>query len=482
MRFALRQTSPAAPAARRKASATDVMRRSALALAAVLAVGAAPSQAADLLDVWRAAQQNDLDYAAAASARQAGETRRAQAGSLWLPNVQFNGTAGVATNTTTTNGAQFSAPGLGTNTGVDFNTSINNGTLGRWSLEARQPVISRERLAQSRQLEMAADLADLEWANAQQSLMLTTAQRYFEVVLATEALRVLRQQQEAVNRALIEAKDRHALGDIPVTGTYEATARAEAIRAQIIAAETELQLKQVALSDVTGLKPEAMNLRFPANDAAPGEARALDRWLTEAADRNPLLRMQTKATEVANEEAAKYSLAATPKVDVVAQAGQDRLSGNGDYGSALNNNRGWMVGVQLSLPLYTGGYRSARQEEALHLADKARTDADRTRQKIALQTRAAWMGLTVGAGRIAALSEALRANRSRLDSTRTGVEVGDRTTLDLLNAESDTATAELALMHARIEVLMDRLRLAALSGQLDEPQLQLVNATLTAGR
>ena len=455
-----------------------VMRRPIALVVALLALGAAPVPAADLMDVWRAAQQHDLDYVAAGSARQAGEARRAQAGSLWLPNVQFTGTAGRMTSETTTNGAQFSAPGFGTSDNVNFNTSITNGALGRWAVEARQPLISGERQAQSRQLKLAADMAEIEWENAQQALMLMTAQRYFEVALASEALRVLRQQQDAVERTLVETRDRHTLGDIPVIGTYEAAARAEAIRAQILAAETDLQLKQVALSDVTGLKPEAMQLRFPGNDAAPREVRALDRWLAEAAERNPLLRAQAKQTEVANEEVAKHSLAASPKIDLVAQAGQDRLSGSGDYGSALNNSNSWMVGVQLSVPLYTGGYRSARQEEALHLADKARTDTDRARQKIALQTRAAWMGLTVGSGRIAALAEALRANRARLDATRLGVEVGDRTTLDLLNAENDAAHAELALLHARVDLLMDRLRLAALSGQLDEAQLQAVNATL----
>ena len=190
--------------------------------------------------------------------------------------------------------------------------------------------------------------------------------------------------------------------------------------------------------------------------------------------------MHVTRTEVATEEAAKFSLAASPTIDLVAQGGQDRLSGSGDFGAASNNSSNIMIGVQITVPLYTGGYRSARQEEALHLADKARTDADRTRQQIALQTRAAWLSLTVGAGRIAALAEALKANQARLDATRLGVQVGDRTTLDLLNAENDTANAELVLLQARIGSLMDRLRLAALSGQLDEAQLQSVNATLQA--
>jgi outer membrane protein len=225
-----------------------------------------------------------------------------------------------------------------------------------------------------------------------------------------------------------------------------------------------------------------MTLLFPASGSTPGESRALEQWLTDAADRNLLLRTQVTRTELATEESAKFSIAASPTVDLVAQIGQDRLSGSGDFGPASINSNSAVVGIQITVPLYTGGYRNARQEEALHLADKARADAARTRQQVALQTRAAWLGLTVGAGRIAALAEALRANRARLDATRLGRQVGDRTTLDVLNAENDTANAELALLQARVAYLMDRLRLSALAGQLDEATLQIVNATLrTAG-
>ena len=141
-----------------------------------------------------------------------------------------------------------------------------------------------------------------------------------------------------------------------------------------------------------------------------------------------------------------------------------------------------MIGVQLTVPLYSGGYRSARQEEALGLAEKARAEADRSRQQIAQQTRAAWLGITVGASRIAALAETAKASQARLDSTRFAHGIGDRTTLELLSAENDAANAEIALLQARIGVLVDRLRLAALAGRLDEAQLRAVNARLQATR
>ena len=448
--------------------------------AAWFAATAIPAGATDLIEAWRAAQQHDLDYAASRAAQQAGAARRSQAGALWRPTVLLASTVGVAGSDTAATGAQFSAPGFGTSPGVAFNTSVNRGTLGRWALSASLPLVSRERDAQGRQLALSADGADFEWQDAQQTLMLNTAQRYFDVLLASESLRVLRQQQAAVGQALAETQDRFRLGDAPVTDTHEAAARSGAIAAQELALESDLQLKQAAFADATGLQPAAVQLMFPAREITPADAQALEFWLSEADARNPMLRSQIAAVEVARQEAAKSSAALSPSVDLVAQVGRERLSGSGDFGSSGNSSGNRMIGVQLSVPLYTGGMRSARQQETLRGIDKAQAQADRTRQQVAQQARGAWLGLTVGAGRVAALSQALASSRSRLDATRLGRQVGDRTTLDLLNAENDAASAELTLLQARIELLMNRLRLAAAAGRLDEKWLQSVNASLQA--
>ncbi len=448
-----------------------------LVLAAALS-GALPAHALDLVDAWRAAQGADMQYAAAREARAAGAARREQGASLWRPSLQLSGTVGVANGDTSTRGARFSAPGFGTVDGANFDTSINGGTATRWALQARQPLLNRERDAQKRQLELSADVAELEWHAAQQALMLRVAERYFDAALAAQGLSVQRRQQQAVERSLVEARDRFKLGDAPVTDTHEAAARAQAVRAEVLAAETELALKQNALADLTGWGAEQMGaLRFGAA-AAPPEAQALAVWLADAHAGNLQLRMQAAGVEVARQEAARYGAAAAPSLDLVASVGQDRLSGSGDFGSATNSQTNALIGVQLNVPLYSGGWRSAREEESLRLAAKATAEAGQQAQQVALQTRAAWLGLTVGASRVAALDEALRATRARLDATRTGREVGERTTLELLNAENDAAAAELALLRARAALLLDRLRLAALAGRLDESQLHQVNAGL----
>lgn len=448
----------------------------------MLSAAALQAQAADLLDAWRAAQAHDPEFAAAQAARDAGQARREQGASLWRPTVQFSGAAGVGSNETSTRGARFSAPGFGSVDGTSFDTSVTHGNLWRWSLQARQPLISRERDAGKRQLELAADAADLEWRATQQALMLRVAERYFDAALAAEALRVQQRQQAAVERALTEVRDRFKLGDAPVTDTHEAAARAEGMRAEVLAAESTLQLKRAALGDATGWPDAEMQSLSLPDGASARDVAALPQWLADTRQGNLQLRLLAAGTEVARQEAAKHAALASPSLDLVAMAGQDRLSGSGAYGPAGNGLNNSMVGVQLNVPLYTGGWRSAREQETLRLADKAAADVDRQAQQVAQATRAAWLGLTVGASRLAALDEALRATRSRLDATRLGRQVGDRTTLELLNAENDAAAAELAVQQARVALLLDRLRLAALAGGLDEAQLHLANASLKSMR
>ena len=441
---------------------------------------AAQAQAADLLDAWRAAQGADMQYAAARAARLAGETRREQGASFWRPALQLSGSVGVANGETSVSGARFSAPGFGTVDGANFDTSVTGGTATSWALRAKQPLYSRERDANKRQLELSADVAELDWRAAEQALVLRVAERYFDVALAAEALRVLQRQQQAVERSLAEARDRFKLGDAPVTDTHEAAARAQSIRAEVLAAQSQLTLKQAALNDITGWTGTPVQSLATGDSSWLQELPGLEHWLAAAMGGNLQLRMLAASIDVARQEAAKYSAAAAPTLDLVANVGQDRLSGSGDFGAAVTSAGNASIGVQLNVPLYTGGWRSARQDESLRLAEKAVADREHHVQQVTQQTRAAWLGLTVGGSRAAALNEALVASRSRLDATRIGRQVGERTTLELLNAENDAAMAELALQQARVALLLDRLRLAALAGQLDEAQLRAVNAGLTS--
>lgn len=444
-----------------------------------LACSTPAAWATDLLQVWQAAQQNDRELAVARAAQATAQPRRDQAAALWRPGVAFTASAGLATGESSMRGAQFSAPGMGTSSGVNFGTSVTGGTATRWALQASQPLYNPQRRAQQQQLGLQADMADLEWQAAQQALMLRTAQRYFDVALAQEALGVLDLQLQAVQKAATEAQDRFDIGSAPVTDTHEARARLAVLRVQRLAAQTDLDVKRRQLADSTALAPSALAVRLPGASVPP-PPRALEVWQQEAEAANPAIRLQQLAADMARAEAEKHRRGASATVDLVAQAAQERLQGSGDFGSARNKSLNALVGVQLNVPLTTGGYRSAKEEEALRLVDKAQAQVQSTREQVAQQVHGAWLGLSLGAERVQALAEALSASEARRDATQTGHEVGHRTLLDRLNAENDTAAARLALAQARAGLLLDRLRLAQLAGRLDEDTLRAANQALSA--
>ena len=454
------------------------LRWSLLAVACAASTAVSSAGAADLLQAWQAAQQHDRSHAVARAAHAAAQPRRDQAAALWRPNVALTAGAGVGTHDSEVRGAQFSAPGMGQSNGVNFSTSVHGGTATRWALQASQPLYNPQRRVQQQQLSASVDLADVQWQAAQQGLMLRTAQQYFDVALAQESLRVLGLQLAAVQRTSDEVQERFTLGQLPITDTHEARARLSGLRAQQLAAQSELDVKRRQLADSTGLTGADLVVHLPA-DNPPAAPRTLDAWQADAATDNPLIRQHILALDVARLEADKHRLSASATLDVVAQAAQERLHGSGDFGGgARNKSTSAQVGVQLTVPLFTGGMRSAKQEEALRLLDGAQAQLDATREQIAQQVHAAWLGLSVGRERVQALAHALQASEERTAATQLGYEVGDRTLLNWLTAQNDSASARLALAQARSQLLLERLRLAQLAGQLDESALRSVNQAL----
>lgn len=451
-----------------------------LALAVLLAA-AAPAWSLDLLEAWRAAAAHDPEFAAARAARDAGAARRQEAGALWRPTVNAEAGVSLATNETAMRGAQFSAPGFGTSNGVAFDTSVTGGTATRYGIVLRQPLYDRDRQAQQRQLEIGADAAEAGWRAAQQELILRAAQRYFEVTLAAQQLRLLQRQEAAVDSASREAQDRFRIGDRPVTDVHEAGARAAALGAQRLAAATELEIRRVMLADLTGL-PADQPLAAVQDSPALPPLGALDDWLARALRDNPQVRLAEFRLAQARQEATKTAGLASPTLDLVAQLGRDRLSGSGDFGHASTSSTQGALGVQLTVPLYTGGTRSARNAQSRALVEQAQAELDRAQQQARQQTRAAWLELSVGQKRTAALEVGLAASAARLDATRVGLQAGDRTTLDLLNAQNDAAAAELALLQSRVALLTQRLQLAAAAGALDEAELAAANRALVPAR
>jgi outer membrane protein len=168
----------------------------------------------------------------------------------------------------------------------------------------------------------------------------------------------------------------------------------------------------------------------------------------------------------------------SPKVSVVAQLGRESLRGNGDFGAADITGRQASIALQASIPLFTGGMRSAQRHEAQALQHKAGADLDAADQQVRQRTRAAWLGLTTAAARVQALQRLHGSTQDRLDATRLGAEIGDRTALELLNAEADFLRSGTDFQKAQTEWLLAALQLQAVAGALAEADLQRIDQHL----
>ncbi len=450
-------------------------------LVAAIAVFALQSAWAgeDLLSSWRSALQHDPAFASARAEWDAGQTKQRQGRALFRPNVAIAGSVSYLNSDRDTRGAQFSAPGFGAANDAQFRSKINDGQATSVGVVARQPLYNAALEAEASQLERQAQLAEARFRGARQELILRTAQSYFAQLLSGDTLATLQAQKKAAAKALDAAIERFDAGATPVTDRDEARARFDEIATQELLAANDLELKRKALSDLSGTSLD----RIKPLDAKAQLERfgvgALADWSERAARHNPLVAMQELGREIARDEVAKYRALMSPSLDLVAQISDDRMRGPSGFGTSRVTATTGTIGVQLSIPIFTGGMRSARRDEAAALAEKARFDVDTLRQEVLRQTQAVWLDVSTGMSQVRAREQSLQSARSRLNATEIGQEVGARTMLDLVNAQADFYRAELGLAQAKYQFLLARLRLAAVAGELSEDELHMVNAVLS---
>jgi outer membrane protein len=448
------------------------MKRLPLIAALTLAGISSATHAADLMSAWQAAQTRDPEIAAARALHEQAAFRLEQAKALWAPTVSAGGAVGMGGADSRTKGAEAMSQ-----SDVTFKTNVNAGALARASIGAQKAWISPEREAQSKQLELSAQIAQAQWQLAQQALITRTAQRYFDVVGAELTLHVLQRQQKAVQQAAAEINKRQSVGDASVMDVQEANARASEIRAHVLTQENNLATKKVAYRQLVGHEP-SQPLTISNVNLIPSNLADANTWVQRAKQQSPSLQMMRLQQAIQDQEAKRVKAGNAMTVDWVAQAQMDRLSGQGMYGSASNQTAQYMVGLQLNMPLSTGGMMEAREREALKQVEKLRYDQDAAELQIEQNVRDAWQSLSSAPARLQALAQSEKASKARLSATRQAHRTGARTTNEWLGAEHDAAQSELAVMQLRIQTAMDQLYLSAASGELSEAQLRQVNALL----
>ncbi len=433
--------------------------------------------AADLLEVWQAAKGHDPEYLAAQSDKSAGDARRQLGDTLLRPSVNFIASAGIVNENSTTTGAQVSMPGFGTFNGANFNTSINYGARTKVAIQASQPLYDRELTAQKTQLQLSADVTDMGVIAADRTLVLQVAENYFEALKSQAIINLLIEQQNAVSSTYSEINKRHDLGDASKIDLQETAEQVEAVKAKLLNVQLAYKNDLLMLTELTGKNFTINSLEGNFNSASIS-AGNVSEWIGKAKLQNPQLKMLALQEQVKLAEIEKYNSNLSPKVNLIAQIERDEVNGYGDFGSASNTTSNNMLGVQLTVPL-TDGYRSAKKDEAYHLAEKAKQEYEHASLAIEKQINSTWSAINTGKDRIDSLSRMVALSKDRLEATQKSHRQGSRTTLELLGAQSDYISSKLFLLEEQINLILNRIRLSSIVGEESEQDLIMANHFIT---
>lgn len=435
-----------------------------LALASLLVLLHAPAaSAADLLQVYRDAQSNDAQFASARAQLLATRERLPQARAGLLPSVA--GSVGA----TRTNSSQ-SAP-------IDVDRSFNN---NNWALQLTQPLFRWDRWETYKQGELATLSGEVTFQQAQLDLITRASQAYFDVLSAQDNLYLARAQKKAIGEQLEQAKRNFEVGTATITDANDAQARYDLATSTEIAAQSALEVSRATLQQITGKSvDELLGLRPEATIPGPVPAD-VNAWAAQAELSNPQVGVAGYNFETAQRETSKARSGHLPSVDLVASYGFNNSQGSPtqqlNVASRYNSSQ---IGVQLTIPIFSGGAVQSRVRETLALADKAAADLEFARRTAAQTARQTYSGVFNGLAQVKALEAAERSALSAVESNQLGYEVGVRINIDVLNAEAQLFQTRRDLSKSRYDTIMNGMRLKASTGVLGEDDVVQINTLLT---
>lgn len=429
-----------------------------------------PALAVDLVGVHDLAVKNDPRLQAAAYRKEATAENKTQAWSNLLPSL--TGSASI---------------GRG-NSEVDVNSvtvSDNDIDNESYALDLRQSLYDQsnyERLDVSRG---QISQADAIYNQAYQDFLVRVADSYFAVLTASDGVIFAEAEEKALQRQYEQAEQRFEVGLTAVTDVHEARASYDNARARAIVQRNVLADTQEGLYELSGEyfdEVEPLREELPLVKPIPESATE---WVDIAMAYNPTIIAALSEVDIADSTVRLQRSGHYPTLDLV-----------GRYSSFTNNNfvltdnfqeqigitdlvsTDVTYGLQLQVPIYSGGAVSSRTRQSRSLLNAVNEDLDQAQRAVARQTNNAFRGVIAGIEQVGAFEQAMISAESALEATQAGFEVGTRTIVDVLIAQQRYFQAQRDNSLARHTYIVDHLRLKAAAGVLQVEDLQKVNDIL----
>ena len=427
------------------------MKKSILSLLVGLSV-ASQAFADDLYQVYKQALQNDPATLQSQARKDAAFASIGSSKALLLPQIDF--TFGVS------------------KSGIDSN---EEGNTARISLT--QSIWSAANWAGLDRAELVASQAEASYGAAKQSLIIRTVNAYFNVLQAKDDLEFARSEKRAIERQLEQTKQRFEVGLTAITDVHEAQAQFDTSVASEISAENAVEISLEALREITGSYHANISVldtdKFSASQPSPSN---INDWLAIAEDRNLQLMAAKIGVDIAKEDIDIATSGHYPTVALTANV----TSGDDEWDSFSTSNRvnTSSIGVNVTVPIYSGGATSSRVEaERFRFVDSSE-DRERVHRSVVRDVRSNYYDVTASISRIKAFEQAVVSAQSALKATEAGFEVGTRTIVDVLNSTRNLFDARRNLSRARYGYVNSILALKLAAGNLSEDDVRGVNQGL----
>jgi len=420
--------------------------------------GFMPVYALDLIQIYELGLQNDPQIQAQRAERDSVRENRPQALAQLRPILSASGDANR-----THSDVRSSSSGT--------TDSTYNKTL--LSLSLSQPLYRKDYWIQLQQSDNQIAQAEANYVTEQQNLVMRIAQAYFDVLSAQDTLGFAHAEKKAILRQLDQAQQRFDVGLIAITSVHEAQAAYDKARADEIQAENELDDTWEALHEIIGDSEKILaplTAELPLNMPTPD---SIDQWSETALQQNPKLVAQRSATVVARQNIELQRSGHYPTLSLVGSHALSRSNA-----SSASDTDTSSIGLQLNVPIYSGGGTTSRTRQARFDFEKAQQSLDQERRAVKRQVRDAYRGVVSSISRVNALKATTVSAKSALEATEAGFEVGTRTMVDVLAEQRNLYRARRDYSHVRYDYILNGLRLKLAAGSLSQTDLEGINPWL----
>lgn len=410
-----------------------------------------------LLEAYQAALEHDPAYRSATFEREAGLQAEPIARAALLPKLDVQGAFSNSWGS-----REFPQVGTGGQTS-NISQSLNYQTELA-SLNLRVPLFNPEGIARYLQSGSEESYAEAVFSVRANDLMNRLSSAYFDLLLALDTQQLARAQVEAYREQAKLATRYLKGGEGTLTEVAESESRQDLADAQLIETNNAVDVARRNLQNITGLNPEAIRPVQEGFQPAVLTPSNLAAWTDLALVNSPTLQARRFALETARAEVNSIRAAGhLPKIDAVGSLSYNQSPAINTLGYKYATGT---AGVQVSLPLFSGGHTFALTDKALANMRRAESDLDVELNSTQIEVKRQFLAVTNGIAKIEAYKKAVKSSAVAVEGTRQGLRAGIRTNVDVLNAEQQGFVAKRDLAKAKYDYLVARLKLKIASGIL----------------